>query len=274
MRPTAAAIVQWSAVPSAQPNFGTQLPSPTSDTPSSLFWNSGFTSPALSSASSPALSSAERETPTPEPSKPSRPDSRGKGRGHAFTRDQETYIAELLADLETWALLDGLGEKNNHYKPKAELREAIAKKVNSKFSTNNGPVYIDGLQIKNRIENMKRTWKKANKLLNSTGNGDRSTTTLRDKVLDVYPGEDNNGDTDEEDSTAMRHVHYADVRPQELESRAPKSKRRRDTGADIFDILEELSSNASEERDLKRKKLELEKQKIELDKQNAEAILQ
>ncbi|KAG0344498.1 hypothetical protein BGZ54_005843, partial [Gamsiella multidivaricata] len=99
--------------------------------------------------------------------------------------DQETYIAELLADPETWSLLDGPSDRNSYHMPKTEVREGIAKKVNLKFSTEEKPVTLDGFQIKNKIDNMKKVWKRANLALNKTGNGDLPNKSLKEKVIQI-----------------------------------------------------------------------------------------
>lgn len=119
------------------------------------------------------------------PKNPSTSGSSGKrGKGHAFTQEQEIYIAELLSNPETWALLDGSGEKNDQYFPKKSVHENIAKSVNEKFSTKEAPLNLDGSQIKNKIEVMKRLWKTTYGYITKSGNGNLPGDTLRDRVLE------------------------------------------------------------------------------------------
>ncbi|KAI7828977.1 hypothetical protein BC939DRAFT_474497 [Gamsiella multidivaricata] len=68
---------------------------------------------------------------------------------------------------------------------KTEVRDDIASKVNRRFSSQDKPLNLDGMQIKNKIENMKKLWKKANQLFSRTGNGARPDRLLKDKVLDI-----------------------------------------------------------------------------------------
>ncbi|KAG0003652.1 hypothetical protein BGZ79_000353 [Entomortierella chlamydospora] len=110
-------------------------------------------------------------------------EKRGRGRGQNFTIEQELYIAELLADPETWALLDGPGERNDHYMPKKTVHESIATKVNSKF-LDEASQRIDGAQIKNKIESMKKQWKTANTFLKKISEGDLTSNDLRKLVED------------------------------------------------------------------------------------------
>ncbi|KAG0329953.1 hypothetical protein BGZ99_009397 [Dissophora globulifera] len=106
-----------------------------------------------------------------------------KQKGHVFTLEQEKYIARLLSVPETWQLLDGPGEKNSHHRPKTEVRAEIALKVSDKFSTEGKELMLDGAQIKNKIESMKKVWKKANALFKKAGNGELPANTLEARVL-------------------------------------------------------------------------------------------
>ncbi|KAG0364257.1 hypothetical protein BGZ54_007697 [Gamsiella multidivaricata] len=108
---------------------------------------------------------------------------KSRSRGYVFTMKQETYLAELLADPYTWSLLDGPGDKNSRFKPKTEVRGCIAEKINFKFSTDEKPLSLEAFQIKNKVETMKRVWKRANLLLKETGNGDLPDKTLKNKIL-------------------------------------------------------------------------------------------
>jgi hypothetical protein len=101
--------------------------------------------------------------------------------------EQETFIAELLAVDETWELLAGPGEANNHYLNKNAVRGEIATKVNAQFSTEEYmyPLQLDAHQIKNKIDSMKKQWKKANNTRKSTGNGDEPNDTLEQKILRI-----------------------------------------------------------------------------------------
>lgn len=262
---------------------------------------SGLLSPDISahsssSLSSPALSSVSNTLSTMESVYKPRFDNRGKGRGHNFTHEQETFIAELLSDPETWALLDGPGEKNNHYRPKTCIRDAIAKKVNVKFSIN-----IDAFQIKNKIDNMKNVWKKANQKFNITGNGDRENETLKQQVLsichfyfvlepiwskswsmnpakacqltanlsrqdvdtlndagDVNDADDASDENDEDESRT------ADARAEGSASSIKTSKRRRDAAGDLYECLRELAAGAAADREIKRQKLTMQNRLLEI----------
>lgn len=265
---------------------------------------SGLLSPAISahsssSLSSPALSSVSNTLSTMESANQPRFDNRGKGRGHNFTHQQETFIAELLSDPETWALLDGPGEKNNHYRPKTCIRDAIAKKVNVKFSTN-----IDGSQIKNKIDNMKKVWKKANQKFNITGNGDRQNETLKQQVLSIChfyfvlepvwskswsmnpakacqltanlsrqdvdtPGDagdvDDAGDaSDENDENDEDESRTTDARAEGSASSIKTPKRRRDAAGDLYECLRELAADAAADREIKRQKLTMQNRLLEM----------
>ncbi|KAF9354901.1 hypothetical protein BGX26_007213, partial [Mortierella sp. AD094] len=145
--------------------------------PSVTFSREPSVIPSQESSTTPPIS-------TPAPSGKKR-NNRGKGKGHSYTIAQELYLAELLADPETWALLDGPGEKNDHYMPKKVVYENLAEKVNAKFSTEEEPLNLDGLQIKNKIENMKTQWKKAKKFHDRTGNGNLPEIDLRKQVTDI-----------------------------------------------------------------------------------------
>ncbi|KAI7818028.1 hypothetical protein BC939DRAFT_464090 [Gamsiella multidivaricata] len=160
----------FSPVPSAKPSSSLSL-----------------VSPVLSSATTTASSSCfgARRNNTPKSHAPPKSGAGGKEKGHIFTRARETYIAELLADPDTWALFDDPAERNNHHRPKTDVREGIAWKINSKFSTGDSPVNFDSFQIKNKIENMKRVWKKANNLFSTTGNADKRNQKLRKSHPDL-----------------------------------------------------------------------------------------
>ncbi|KAF8980110.1 hypothetical protein BGZ46_004603 [Entomortierella lignicola] len=116
---------------------------------------------------------------------PAKVDRRGKGKGHVFTPAQEMFIAELLSDPETWKLLDGPREKNDHYRSKTQVYENFAHKLNTKFSTETAPIELCGLQVKNKIENMKKQWKSANALVKRTGSGDLPGKTLEEQVKEI-----------------------------------------------------------------------------------------
>ncbi|KAG0003790.1 hypothetical protein BGZ65_001348 [Modicella reniformis] len=85
-----------------------------------------------------------------------------RAKGHTYTIEQETYIAQLLSDPEIWSFLDGPGEANDFFKSKIDVHKELAKKVNAAFSTIENPVQLNATQLKNKIEHMKRLWKKAN----------------------------------------------------------------------------------------------------------------
>ncbi|KAF9997247.1 hypothetical protein BGZ65_007167, partial [Modicella reniformis] len=100
-------------------------------------------SPALSTATT-ALSSTSTARKTSKQQNtsrkaPARIEVKSRGKGHTYTTEQETFIAQLVAEPETWVLLDGPGEANDFYRTKTEIREEIAKKVNAKFSTVDKP---------------------------------------------------------------------------------------------------------------------------------------
>ncbi|KAG0368117.1 hypothetical protein BGZ54_002640 [Gamsiella multidivaricata] len=276
-----------------------RLPSPVTSTMPSP--SPSFSSPILPSATidTPSSNSVGRRKPTR--------DTRGKGKGHVFTPEQKTYIAELLADPETWALLDGPDEKNNHYKPKIEVREGIAQKVNKKFSTEENLVNLDAFQIKNKIETMKKVWKRANQFLYRTGNGDLPSQTLKDNVLQIcrfyyimadvwsvpwfinprkpcqLTGNlsrgtyDTTGDASEESDEQDAAVEEQDSNTlkdrQGSAKPAPskKSNRRGDDHLDYIGALKDISEVATVAHDLKRRKLDMAERSFETSRLSQEA---
>ncbi|KAF8941469.1 hypothetical protein BGZ58_008744 [Dissophora ornata] len=141
--------------------------------------------PPTSTANGVSSSSAIPKTLPRRLSAPTQSESKGRTKGHVFTINQETYIAELLADPGTWSLLDGPSDRNSYHESKTEVREGIAKKVNLKFSTEEKPVTLDSFQIKNKIDNMKMAWKKTYLVLKTTGNENLPNKTLKEKVIQI-----------------------------------------------------------------------------------------
>ncbi|KAG0247552.1 hypothetical protein BG011_001305 [Mortierella polycephala] len=71
-------------------------------------------------------------------------------------------------------------QENVHRIRKADVHDRLAEALNKQFSTN-----LSGLQIKNKIANMRTTFSKAIKLKSMTGNGDKLGSTLRSRILGV-----------------------------------------------------------------------------------------
>ncbi|KAG0305598.1 hypothetical protein BGZ99_002022 [Dissophora globulifera] len=166
-----------------QPHTSVSSSSTQSTLPSSLQSSaSSNLFPGSSSGSSPSSSSQAESSSQPFPLSPSLR-NKTKQKGHAFTQQQEEYIARLLSVPETWKLLNSAGEKNSYHKPKTEVRAEIALKVCQKFSTGEKELTLNSGQIKNKIESMKKVWKKANAIFQKTGNSDLPTTTLETRVL-------------------------------------------------------------------------------------------
>ncbi|KAG0366830.1 hypothetical protein BGZ54_004825 [Gamsiella multidivaricata] len=185
----------------------------------------------------------------------------------------------------------------------------LTSKVNRRFSSQDKPLNLDGMQIKNKIENMKKLWKKANQLFSRTGNGARPDRLLKDKVLDIChffyimevvwstswsmnpsapchltsnlerhitrdasedDSDENNGD---EDISMSRDSCFVPISAQSMQ----KSKRSRYTGVGVIEMLEGFKSQAKEYQEIKRRKLEyadkrlkLERQKFEFDGRSAD----
>ncbi|KAG0011947.1 hypothetical protein BGZ80_000314 [Entomortierella chlamydospora] len=209
---------------------------------------------------------------------------------------------ELLADPETWALLDGPGEKNDHYMPKKVVYENLAEKVNTKFSTEEEPVNLDGLQIKNKIENMKAQWKKAKKFHDRTGNGNLPEIDLRKQVADICcffyvlqeiwsaswsisprdpiqctgnltrpiahdPGNDARG---EDEETAVEQEDVGTEPETSRQAIKTKKQKRGREHVDMQTLLEDTFKAAEEAHDLKRQRLEIDKRRFELDERLAD----
>jgi len=88
-----------------------------------------------------------------------------------YSTDQDKYLAEIFSEEETWALLNGPGEKNSYYANKSTVRGDIARRFNKKFSTDNNPMSIDESQIKNKLTSMQKMWRIGLKIFQATGNG-------------------------------------------------------------------------------------------------------
>ncbi|KAF9082156.1 hypothetical protein BGX27_004620 [Mortierella sp. AM989] len=213
-----------------------------------------------------------------------------RAKAHVFSPEEEMYMAELLADPETWSLLDGPGEKNDYNRPKKAVHEEIAQKVNFKFSTERNVVELDSTQIKNKIEHMKKQWKAANVINKRSSNGDSTNSQLRERVLekcifyyDVQdtwssswslnprlpvqltenltrrPSSDSGNDaSDEEAETA---VEQGDELSELLKSQSANIKKRlKRPQGDIerfITLIINLSKSSEREYDLKRQKLDL-----------------
>ncbi|KAF8935565.1 hypothetical protein BGZ58_004933 [Dissophora ornata] len=303
--------------------------SPTSDRPPTLVRNSNLSSPAMSSIPSPASSSVSpsalssaliftsssgsrrKQSDTAEiltlsqTDKTDKTDNRGRGKAHIFSIEEETYIATLLSDPNTWSLLDGALAKNSHLKPKTKVREEIAQKFNSRFSTENP---VDAQQIKNKIGNMKDKWKKANALINRANNPDKepnnklqdgvrilchfyhildpvwsksfalNSAAQMDLTTNATPpvacnaGEQESGENSENESVNTPRWNWIfNKQAQDWQDAAERTKRHRDTastGTDLVEPVEGLESTATDEQEIKRKKVESEDdQRIELEKE-------
>ncbi|KAG0212760.1 hypothetical protein BGX31_001430, partial [Mortierella sp. GBA43] len=64
-----------------------------------------------------------------------------------------------------------------------DVRAEIAEKVNAEFSTTERPVNLDSTQIKNKIDSMKKLWKKANR--NEPDIGDENSIEVPDEESSV-----------------------------------------------------------------------------------------
>ncbi|KAF9209378.1 hypothetical protein BGZ49_004873, partial [Haplosporangium sp. Z 27] len=230
---------------------------------------------------------ASSVTPAPSSNPPINTRVAKRAKAHVFSPDEELYMAELLADPETWSLLDGPGEKNDYNRPKKVIHEEIAQKVNSRFSTEGNPVELDATQIKNKIEHMKKQWKAANVFNKKTGNGDTLSSRLREKILEkcvfffvveetwssswslnprppiqliedlVRPSSDSGNDaSDEEAETAVEQDDV--LSEQESPSVTKKgAKRKQGDGERFITLINNLSKSSEKEYDLKRQKLDL-----------------
>ncbi|KAF9168903.1 hypothetical protein BGX20_011059 [Mortierella sp. AD010] len=230
------------------------------------------------------------------PASISKSEKRSRGRGHNFTIEQELYIAGLLADPEIWALLDGPGERNDHYTSKKAVHESIATKINSRF-LNEASLKIDGAQIKNKIESMKKQWKRANTFLKEKmGDEDLTSNDLRKLVEDkccfyyilqetwslsrfLNPRDpvqltenltrpsichfDNGTSEEEYDSTVEQDGAITGQASQRPESRAKKPKKPREDGGNMLALLQDLYKSNEIDQELKRQELEINRLKAD-----------
>jgi hypothetical protein len=195
--------------------------------------------------------------------------------------------------------LDGPGEATVYYRTKTVVRGEIAEKVNAKFSTYEDPINLDASHIKNKIDTMKKAWKKANNARKSTGNGDLPFLSLRDKMKMChfyYILEDlwsqsfslnprkpcrltyNLACLDDADAVEDAGVESEDW-DQSFESSSsriskdpaqPKASKKRDSGY-IVNVLQELSNSSLQDQELKRRKLDLEERNLVLQERLVEA---
>ncbi|KAF9378246.1 hypothetical protein BGX21_002946, partial [Mortierella sp. AD011] len=148
----------------------------------------------------------------------------------------------LLADPEIWALLDGPGERNDHYTSKKAVHESIATKINSRF-LNEASLKIDGAQIKNKIENP----------VQLTENLTRPSICHFD-----------NGTSEEEyDSTVEQDGAITGQASQRPESRAKKPKKPREDGGNMLALLQDLYKSNEIDQELKRQELEINRLKAD-----------
>ncbi|KAG0247485.1 hypothetical protein BG011_001397, partial [Mortierella polycephala] len=143
---------------------------------------------APSSSSTHDVTSRKRKSSATKLSATSKPNTKSKGKvtgkkPHAYTIEQETSIAEQVADPDIWDSLNGPSQMNAFNRPKTAIREAIAAKFNNKFNTDDIAFEIDEAQLKNKIHGMMKCWKKAHLHFKQTGNGDLPSSTLKNKVL-------------------------------------------------------------------------------------------
>ncbi|KAF9184804.1 hypothetical protein BGZ49_004393 [Haplosporangium sp. Z 27] len=89
-------------------------------------------------------------------------------RPHSYTEEQENFIASEVVTPEIWQLFFGLCKTDSYNKPKTNVREAIAKKFNERFSDENRSIEIDEAQLKNKLHSMMKSWKTANQLFSET----------------------------------------------------------------------------------------------------------
>ncbi|KAI8359707.1 hypothetical protein B0O80DRAFT_440887 [Mortierella sp. GBAus27b] len=219
-----------------------------------------------------------------------------RAKGHFYTTEQEVFIAQLLSDPETWKLLDGPGEANAYRRPKTDVRAGIAEKVNAEFSTAERPINLDSAQIKNKIETMKKLWKKANNTRHSTGNGDLPNETLRQRIMRIchfyYIMEDlwsrsfslnprkpvqltsnlaaeNEPDTGDEASIEVSDDESSVGSLPSSSGTAKASKKRGPVV--IVEVIQNLSSSSAEEKEFKRKKLEIAERNVIMQEKLVEA---
>ncbi|KAF9106718.1 hypothetical protein BGX27_009046 [Mortierella sp. AM989] len=242
--------------------------------------------------------------PTPAQSR-KKLNNRGKGKGHTYSLAQELYLAELLADPGTWALLDGPGEKNDHYMPKKVVYEKFAEKINAKFSTEEELLNLDSLQIKNKIENMKTQWKKAKKFHDRTADGDLPEIELRKQVEDIccffyvlqelwsaswslspkdpiqctrnltrpIAHDHGNDASSEDDETTVEQDDIGNIGTEPETSRQAietRKQKRCCEHVDMQTLLEYMSKASEETNDLKRQKLKMAERRFELDSRLAD----
>lgn len=229
--------------------------------------------------------------PTPTPT------AKGKEKPHTYTTAEETFIAKVLAEEDTWRLLNGPGEKNDHYYPKIQVYADIAERFNRRFSMESSAIVITGGQLKNKVAQMTTTWKVAQRTYNSTGNGDLPESTLHERVLrqchfffilnarwsdtitynapdpiqltanlsrggsSLVEVSDDNSDDDGSlegrEDTIEEQQDSGSPGRHSLPTETPKGKKRGNSGQ--ADMLQSLSEQSQEGLDLKRVKLEMEK---------------
>ncbi|KAF9430066.1 hypothetical protein BGZ76_000982 [Entomortierella beljakovae] len=208
--------------------------------------------------------------------------------------DIQEYIAQLLSNPDTWRLLSGPGEKNDHFLPKKQVHGIIAQKFNTKFSTETSPINLDEMNIKNKIENMKRRWKDGNAIAHRTGSGNLDEQTLEKQVKEVCnyyyilkdvsssswslnrrdpvqftgnisrpgtaePNHDTGGETNDKNDEDNTAVESEDNRsgnaPIGSTSMSSTRKRGSNTASDVLTATESLSSGMDMDHELKRRRL-------------------
>ncbi|KAF9159198.1 hypothetical protein BGX20_003051, partial [Mortierella sp. AD010] len=211
-------------------------------------------------------------------------------KAHMYSTEEETFIAQQLANVNTWNLLLGPGEANAYNKPKTGIRQEIADKFNLRFSTSDNIVSIDEAQLKNKIHTMKSSWTAANRLFKKTGNGDKPGVSLREKVekqchfyylwlpfassslnmnpqdpveltknisrrsavADMDDSDFGESSEDDEDVGAIPQVSETPPSPKEQRRResARSSKKQKKYGADMIHLVEDLRQRADEDREI------------------------
>ncbi|KAF9208611.1 hypothetical protein BGZ49_008271 [Haplosporangium sp. Z 27] len=139
-------------------------------------------SASSSSISQPRLSSAPPAQPL---NKKHNSKSKKEKSPHIYTREQERFIAELLAQPSNWNLLsvpteDGSDTNNNV--TKTALRKNLIRDFNGKFN-----LELDDRQLKNKITTMERAWRTAHQeyrsASGSSDGSDQSAEALKSRLL-------------------------------------------------------------------------------------------
>ncbi|KAF9112907.1 hypothetical protein BGX27_002614 [Mortierella sp. AM989] len=82
----------------------------------------------------------------------------GRAAPFSYSRVHELYIAEQMALPENWPVLSARGKMKKNRRSKRDVYVDIALEFNKKFTAGERAVEIDENQLKNKVENMYRTF--------------------------------------------------------------------------------------------------------------------